>query len=188
MQIFEAIPTSLYLFSQVVAGIGAFAIFLYAIISGFKSKPDPGSNPYAHTGAVIFGSILAAYLAVGPILTYDQIYPEATFPRPGFALAWWIAFAILIILGITLNFKDFRKHPAYAWLLAPATLFLAVMSAAWVAKTVNVIGHAFTISTLAGLGYGLLGVIYIGLYAFVPVMGVSFVTGKLDDAKKKTNQ
>ena len=111
MQIFEAIPTSLYLFSQVVAGIGAFAIFLYAIISGFKSKPDPGSNPYAHTGAVIFGSILAAYLAVGPILTYDQIYPEATFPRPGFALAWWIAFAILIILGIALNFKDFRKHP-----------------------------------------------------------------------------
>ncbi len=183
MQVLETIPNALYPFSLILAGVIAFAIFVYWNVSQLTSKPEPGENPYAKIGGTFFGGMLLAYLAIGPIITYEQIFAGAQFPRPGFALAWWIAMAIIVIMGIALMLKDFSKHRKLVWLQLLVYLFLAMVSAAWVAKTVNVISHAFTVSTLAGILFGLLGVIYIVLYALTPFMLVSFALDKLRNVK-----
>jgi hypothetical protein len=183
MQSFETFPNALYPISLGIAGICAFVIMVYMFVTSFTRKPEPGENTFTRPGV----ALLTVALAVGPIFIYEQIYPGVQFPRPGFALAWWIAFAVIVLIGIFIQFAEvIKKTGKIAWLLVLAYLLLATVSAAWVAKTVNVISHAFTISTLAGLGFGLLGLIYIILYGVVPFLFTSFALDKLGEYIKKS--
>ena len=96
-------------------------------------------------GGYVLAGILAGFLSMGPII-YCVEAMKTDFPFPTFYIKYWIIYLLLIAVLISMNLmtstnKEESAEKSKRWWLNLGYFFVSLISAAWVACTIEAMIH-----------------------------------------------